>query len=135
MIKRMIVGPSSVSKPFWKATENKQFMLKWCIGCNRPHHYPREVCPYCLGTDLEWRPASGDGEVYAFTIIYRPPMPSLADLVPYVVALIDLAEGPRMMSGVVGCNPNKVKVGMKVKLTWEEIPEGRHLPLFEPAQD
>jgi uncharacterized OB-fold protein len=123
---------SEASIPFWEATRRRQLVLQWCVRCDQPIHYPREVCPSCLSEDLEWREASGKGEVHAFTILREPADPAMADKVPYVVALIDLAEGARLMSNVVGCEPEAVTVGLPVRVTWEELSDGRALPLFTP---
>ena len=94
---------------------------------------PREVCPGCLGTDLEWRPASGDGTVYAVTVEHRPQNPAMRELAPYTVALVDLDEGVRMLSSVVGAQPDSVAVGQRVHVTWEPLSDGRNLPLFTPS--
>jgi uncharacterized protein len=131
---RMEPPAAEVSRPFWEATRNKQFLLQWCTPCDQPIFYPREVCPRCLGTELEWRPASGQGQVHAVSVQHNPPMPPAAfNQGPYVVALIDLAEGARVMSNVIGCPPDDVVVGMPVTLTWEPLSDGRHLPQFQAA--
>ncbi len=119
------------SEPFWRATRERRFLLQWCIDCGRAIFFPREVCPVCLGSRLEWRPSSGTGTVYTFTVEHNPQNPNLTP--PYTIALIDLDEGVRMMSNVVGCPPDRVHVGMPVGVTWEELSDGRNLPLFEPA--
>jgi uncharacterized OB-fold protein len=123
-----------VTEPFWEATRRRELLVQWCIDCNEPIFYPREVCPRCLGTQLEWRPASGRGEVYAVSVQHKPamPLPAFTDG-PYAVALIELAEGVRMMSNVIGCPPDDVSVGMPVAITWEPLSDGRHLPQFAPA--
>lgn len=124
---------SDAAEPYWDATREQRLVLPWCRSCDGPFWYPREVCPRCLSPDVEWRPASGRGRVYACSTMPKPAMPGLADLVPYVVALVELDEGVRMMSNVTGCPPDDVVVGMAVQVTWEPLPDGRHLPLFEPA--
>ncbi len=91
----------------------------------------REVCPRCLGSRLEWRPSPGTGAVYTFTVEYNPQNPNLKP--PYTIALIDLDEGVRMMSNLVGCPPGEVRVGMRVRVTWEALSDERNLPQFEPA--
>jgi uncharacterized OB-fold protein len=126
--------PSELTKPYWDATRDRRLLLQWCASCDEPVHYPREVCPRCLGEGLSWREASGAGEVYAFGVHHQPASPLMADRVPYVVALIDLVEGARLMSNIVGCEPAEVRVGMSVKVTWEALSDGRHLPLFEPNE-
>jgi uncharacterized OB-fold protein len=91
------------------------------------------VCPWCLGDELEWRPASGRGSVYACTVEHKPSMPTPFGDAPYVIALVELDEGPRLMTNVIGCEPESVTVGMPVRVSWEALSDGRNLPLFEPA--
>ena len=122
---RFVAPPSEASLPFWEATRDQRLELQWCLDCEAPVHFPREVCPGCLGSRFDWRPASGDGEVYSVVVEHRAEE-------PYTVALVALAEGVRMLSNVVGCPPDDVTVGMAVRVTWEALDDGRHLPLFEP---
>lgn len=122
-----------VSKPFWDATRERRFVLPWSTASGKPMWYPREVDPAAPDAAIEWRAASGDGVVYAASVHHRPgPGRDDADG-PYVVALVDLAEGVRMMSNVVGCEPYDVTVGMQVRLVWEPLSDGRHLPQFTPV--
>ena len=115
---------SEIAEPFWNATREGRLVLQWCTACEKPIWYPREVCPGCLGDDLEWRDAAGEGVVYACTVEHK------ADD-PYVVALVDLDEGVRLLSNVVGGPPEQVVVGDRVRVTWEPLSDGRQLPLFE----
>src|SRR2546421_3030540 len=112
---------SEVTQPFWEATRNKELLLQWCTSCSKPIFYPREVCPDCLGSSLEWRPSAGKATVYAVSVQHRPANPMMASRVPYAVALVDLDEGARMMTNVVGCPPDEVAVGMSVQVSWEEL--------------
>jgi hypothetical protein len=130
---RFALPPSSLTQPFWDATGQKKLLLQWCKSCEAVVHYPREACPKCLGESLEWREASGKGDVYAFCVMQRPANPAMAGLLPYVVALVDLDEGARMMTNIVGCEPAAVRIGMPVRVTFEDLGDGRALPLFEPA--
>ncbi len=130
---RFALPASDLTRPFWDATKDKQLLLQWCKPCNAVVHYPRVACPSCLGEDLEWRAASGSGEVYAYCVMRNPANPAMADRVPYVVALVDLEEGARMMTNIVGCTPEDVSVGMPVRVAWEDLPDERALPVFEPA--
>ncbi|MCZ7536619.1 MAG: OB-fold domain-containing protein [Acidimicrobiia bacterium] len=122
------------TQPFWDATRDRRLVIQWCPGCNAPVWYPRETCPGCLGSEYEWRESTGSGTVDAVTVMHRPGSPGMAEMVPYTVAMIELAEGVRMMSNVVGCEPYEVAPGMAVRLTWETLSDGRNLPLFEPAR-
>jgi uncharacterized protein len=132
---------TDLTEPFWEATRDRRYLVQWCTACDRPIFYPREVCPACLSPDsLTWRQSGGTGTVYAVSVQYRPADPSMADRVPYAVALIDLDAGDgdatvRIMSNVVNCQPAAVAVGEAVGLTWEPLADGRNLPQFEPAAE
>ncbi len=134
MPKRLEPPVTDVSRPFWDATRERRLVIQWCGACESTVHYPREICPTCLGSELEFRPSSGAGEVHAWTVMHSPAHPGMADAAPYVVALVELTEGARMMTNVVGCPPGDVRVGLPVSVTWEELSDGRHLPLFMPIE-
>jgi len=123
---------SEVSQPFWDATREHRLLVQWCRACDRPVFFPREVCPTCLDADLEWRESAGTGTVHAITVEHRPQNPMFADRVPYAIALVDVAEGWRMLTNVVDCDPLTVTVGTPVTVTWEPLSDGRNLPLFTP---
>lgn len=129
------VAVTDVSAPFWDATRNQHLVLQWCNDCNRAIQYPRERCPRCLGDRLSWRPASGRATVYACSVMNTPGNPLMEARVPYTVALVDLDEGARMLTNIVGIEPQDVRIGARVQVTWEPLSDGRHLPLFEPADD
>jgi uncharacterized OB-fold protein len=130
---RMEPPETETSAPFWAATREQRLVVQWCTACESPVWFPREVCPACLGSGLEWRASEGTGSVYTFAVEHRPP--SLAPLGdhPYVVALVELDEGIRMMTNIVGCEPAQVRVGQRVEVAWERLSDGRHLPLFTPV--
>ena len=122
------------SEAFWEATKEQRFLIQRCDACDSAIFYPREVCPQCLSSDsLEWRPSSGKGTVYAYSVQHRPANPTMADRVPYTVALVELDEGIRMMSNIIDCAPDDVSVGMPVTVAWEDLSDGRKLPQFSPA--
>ncbi len=121
------------AEPFWEATRRKQLVLPWCQVCDRPFFYPRPFCPRCLGRAVEWRPAAGTGVVHAFTVEHRVEVGPFAGGEPFVVALVELAEGVRMLSNVVGCPPAEVRVDLPVSVCWEPLSDGRHLPQFAPG--
>jgi len=124
---------SDVSQPFWDATRERRLLVQWCRACDRPVFYPREVCPTCLDADLEWRESAGTGTVHAMTIEHRPQNPQFAKRVPYAIALVDVAEGWRMLTNLVECDPLTVAVGTPVTVAWEPLSDGRNLPLFTPT--
>ena len=119
------------AEAFWEASKQKQLVLPWCVDCDKPFWYPRPVCPRCLSPNVEWRPSEGKGQVYAVSVMHRPGNPMMADRVPYAVVLVDLDDGVRMMSNAVGVDAVDVRIGMPVTVTWEELTDGRNLPLFE----
>lgn len=124
---------SDLTIPFWDATRSQRLLVQWCTSCELPVWFPREVCLHCLGNSLEWRASSGTGTVYAFLVEHRPNLPEVFGDAPYVVALVELDEGVRLMTNIVGCPPETVTVGMPVRVTWEPLSDGRNLALFEPV--
>jgi uncharacterized protein len=124
---------SEATAPYWDATRDQRLVLPWCTHCDRAFWFPREVCPGCLEPDVEWRPAAGTGVVYAASVHHKPGFGRSPDDGPYVVALVELPEGVRMMSNVIGVPPDDVVVGMPVALAWHPLSDGRHLPMFTPA--
>jgi uncharacterized OB-fold protein len=123
---------SPVAEPFWEATKERRLLVQWCLDCDKAVFYPREICPGCFGVNLEWREASGKGTLYTFTVNHLSPSPTGTDG-PFAVALVELAEGARMMTNVVGVPVDDLTVGMALQVTWDELPDGRHYPMFEPA--
>jgi uncharacterized protein len=124
---------TEASAPFWDATREQRFVLPWSTATGRAVWYPRDVDPAAPDQPFEWREASGDGVVYAASVHHKAgPGRDPADG-PYVVALVELPEGVRMMANVVGCPPEDVVVGMPVRLAWRALSDGRHLPQFTPA--
>jgi len=113
------VGPEAAA--FWAATREHRLVVQHCPHCDRLQHFPRAYCTTCLADDLDVVEVSGHGTVYAATVVRRPPGPAFADLVPYVYALIDLDEGMRMASGVVGCDPDTVRIGDRVHAVFEDL--------------
>lgn len=124
---------SSAGEPFWAGTREQRLLLPWCRSCERPHWYPREVCPFCLAPDLDWREATGRGSVHAASTMPKAALPMLADRVPYVVAIVELVEGVRMMTNIVDVDPDAVAVGAAVRVVWEALSDGRHLAVFTLA--
>lgn len=119
--------PDEVTSPFWEATSRHELVLQRC-ACGHYQHYPRPVCMSCGGDELSFVTASGAGRVYAHSTVYRAPTPGLEP--PYVVALVDLEEGPRMLSRLVG-DTSALRCGTAVQVRFEPLADGRALPLFE----
>ncbi|MBI4284043.1 MAG: Zn-ribbon domain-containing OB-fold protein [Chloroflexi bacterium] len=124
--------PEPDSEPFWRATKNHELKYQKCDHCNSVVFYPRLHCNNCGSGDVSWHTSAGVGTVYTFSIVRQNRSPFFRDMVPYIVAWIDLDEGFRMMSNVVGVEkPEDVHCGMRVKLQWEDQEE-LSFPLFSP---
>jgi uncharacterized protein len=125
------VGEASV--PFWDATRERRLVLPWSTATGGAMWFPRGVDPAAPGQPIEWREASGDAVVYAASVHHKPGPGRDPEDGPYVVALVDLPEGVRMMTNIVDCPPGDVVVGMPVRLVWQPLSDGRHLPQFTPV--
>lgn len=125
-------APDPVSEPFWQALADGTFRLQRCRACGRFQHYPRPACVRCLSADLEWAEASGEGVVHSYTVIHRVGVPAWRARVPYVVALVDLAEGVRLQTNLVDVAPDAVEVGLPVRLRPERVDDRITLPYFAP---
>ncbi|WP_426572061.1 Zn-ribbon domain-containing OB-fold protein [Aquihabitans sp. McL0605] len=121
---------SPAAEPFWAATRERRLVIQWCTACEQAIHFPREACPRCLGTELEFRPAAGTGVVYALSVMPGPGNPGMAGRAPFAVALVDLPEGVRMLTNVLGAGAATAGVGDEVSVAWEPLADGRHLPVF-----
>lgn len=118
------------SKPYWDAALERRLVIRKCKACSDVHFMPRYLCPNCWSDQLEWVDAKGTGRVHSFTVIRRAPLAEFAAKAPYVVALIDLDEGPRMVTNVVGEGALDVKIGDRVTVTFEERVGGAMMPQF-----
>jgi uncharacterized OB-fold protein len=121
------------SEPFWAATKQRLFLIRHCTTCGRNHFYPRHYCPYCWSEACEWRPASGKGRIYSYTVIHHNDMPPFKDMLPYIVALIDLDEGVRVTANLIECTPDVVHVGLPVEVIYEHLNDDIALPQFRPG--
>ena len=130
MTERAFPVPDAVTQPFWEGIAGGVLRIQRCAGCGRHVFYPRAVCPHCAGADLEWVEAAGSGRVHSFTVVHRAP-PDYRDEVPYVIALVDLDEGVRMMTRLVDVEPAAVSVDLPVEVAIQGEPR---LPYFRPRR-
>ena len=131
---RPVPKPTPETEPFWSATLEGRLRLQQCRDCGEYIFYPRLVCPHCLSDALEWRDCSGRGVVYSYTVVERAPA-AFAEDAPYVVALVELAEGPRMMSWIRLEDVDAVSIGMPVTVDFERVSDEAALPVFRPLAD
>jgi uncharacterized OB-fold protein len=125
---RTLPPVTELTEPYWEGCKAGELRLQRCTDCNRHQFYPRTVCSHCNSRQLDWVVAGGGGQVASFTVVRRAI--SKAYTAPYVVALVDLDEGVRMMSNVVGVDPEMVTVGDRVTVDFEAWSEALSLPVF-----
>ncbi len=129
------------TRAYWEGCGRHELVLQRCRQCKTVQHRPRAVCAGCLGNDIEHFVASGRGSVYTYTITHQNGVPPFRDALPYVLAYVDLEEGPRLMTNIVGCEPDQVEIGMAVVVDFQDVDTGEHgeasvalaVPRFRPA--
>jgi uncharacterized protein len=121
--------PDAFTRPYWDAAAAGRLLLRRCRTCGRAHHYPREACPHCWSEDVVWETASGRATLYTWSVVHRNDLPPFDARTPYVAAVVDLAEGPRMTTGLVDC-PDAALLRAGLALT-AAFPDG--VPMFRPA--
>jgi uncharacterized OB-fold protein len=137
IVKFPIPTITEIDQGFWEGVQKGILYLQKCLDCNQLQFFPRPLCVHCFSANLGWQESNGTGSVYSFTIVYIPLVPVVRKHVestgiPNIFALIDLDEGIRMVSQIVGCKPEDVKLGARVKVSFEEA-QGTNfkLPRFQ----
>ncbi len=128
---RPVPVPTNITKPFWDAARQGKLVLQRCRRCGTCQYWPRPVCMRCISRDLEWKEAAGRGVVYSFTITRLPPE-GFEGREPYVLASVELVEGTRMMTQLLNCPIDRVRIGLPVRVVWEKLTDEISLPQFEP---
>ena len=130
---RPIPTPDEASAPFFKAAKEGTLLLKYCPNCERYFGPERDICDICFNYQLEWRPSAGKGEVYTFIIMHQITNPAFANEVPYNVLTVELDEGPRIKSNMVGIPDSEIKVGQRVEAVFEDVNDEVAIPHFKPS--
>ncbi|CAM5663140.1 Zn-ribbon domain-containing OB-fold protein [Streptomyces chartreusis] len=116
------------TRTYWDAAAEGRLLIRRCHGCGRAHHYPREFCPHCWSEDVVWEPACGRATLYTWSVVHRNDLPPFGQRTPYVAAVVDLAEGPRMMTELVGCpDPGLLRAGTRLEAAFRD-----GVPVFRP---
>ncbi len=118
---------------YWESAAKDRLVLRKCNACGKTHFMPRYMCPSCWSTDLEWIEACGAGVVHSYSVIHRASVPEFRDRVPYVLAMIDLAEGVQMITNIVGDDALCVQIGDPVQVCFEQRGESAKVPQFRRA--
>ncbi|RMB83230.1 Zn-ribbon domain-containing OB-fold protein [Streptomyces shenzhenensis] len=117
------------TRPYWDAAADGLLLLRRCAACGRAHHYPREFCPHCWSEDVGWERASGRATLYTWSVVHRNDLPPFGARTPYVAAVVDLAEGPRMMTEVVDCAAGTLRAGAELAVAFRD-----GVPVFRPVR-
>jgi uncharacterized OB-fold protein len=115
------------NQPFWDAAREGRLLLRHCRDCDCPHWYPRTICPFCGSDRTEWRQAGGRGTVYTVSVTRR------AGPIPYAIAYVTLEEGVTMMTNIVDCDLDSVRIGDPVELVFKPSQDGPPVPMFRLA--
>ena len=119
--------PNLETQPYWDAAAEGRLLVKKCNACGELHFYPRATCPFCFSGETAWQQVSGDGVIYTYSVMRR------GAPVPYAIAYVTLAEGPTMMTNIVDCDLDAIKIGQKVKVVFKPTEGGPPLPCFAPV--
>jgi uncharacterized protein len=118
--------PNLETQAFWGACAQGKLMIGKCNACGKPHYYPRALCPFCFSDRTELQQASGNGVIYTYTVMRRTP-------IPYAIGYVTLAEGPTIMTNIVDCDLDRIRIGQPVRLVFKESDGGPPVPMFTPA--
>jgi len=121
------------SRGWFEGLARHELWLQRCRSCATIRFYPRAVCTVCLSPEVVWERASGRGTVYTFTVTHQNQAPGFREMLPYVYAIVELEEGVRMPTNVVGCPPDAVRIGMPVGVVFEDVTPEITLPKFRPV--
>jgi len=132
MNKKPVPRVDEETRGYWEACRRHELVLQRCGACGTLRYYPRAVCPQCLSSEVRWERMSGRGTVYTFTVTHQNQAPGFREELPYVLAYVTLDEGVQMLTNVVGCPPDQVKIGMPVEVTFEDVNDEIAIPRFKP---
>ena len=122
---------STAAAPYWDACRRGELLFQRCGACGHATHTPAYLCSNCTAQDLTWEASSGTGEIYSWTTVWRPQMPTFD--VPYVAIIVDMDEGWQILSNLVRCEHDAVEIGMRVEVEFHEMEGGFTLPYFRPV--
>lgn len=132
--KKPLPKPNPDTQTFWDGCKEHQLKFQKCWNCHHVRWPPSVICPVCYSNDTEWIVASGKGKVYTYCIYHQAFHPDFKKDLPYVVAIVELDEGPHLITNIVGCEPGEVRCEMPVKVVWDNGNTGFSLPKFKPVR-
>ena len=125
--------PAPESLPYWQAAKEHRLALPRCEDCEKFWHPPSRTCPHCLSANFAFRDVSGRGKVFSFVTFHRVYRPAFAEEVPYVVALVELEEGPRLLTNILGVSHEDVRCEMPVEVVFDDYDADISIPKFRPV--
>jgi hypothetical protein len=129
----------SSSAPYWEAAREGRLLIAECAACGKVHHYPRPFCPHCWSEDVRPVQANGTGTLYTYSTVYVNDLAPFAGRLPYVAAIVELDEGPRMMTTIEGVAPEKLRVSMSVTVVFRPVddadPDSPYMTVFTPSEE
>jgi uncharacterized OB-fold protein len=126
-------SPDNDTQEFWDGARRHQLLIQRCGACGDAFFYPRPFCPKCWSDDVATEEATGDATLYTWSVVHVNDLPPFHERVPYVAAIVDLVEGPRMMTNVVDCDAGDLEVGMALRVSYRELTPEVTIPVFVPA--
>jgi uncharacterized OB-fold protein len=126
--------PDEDSRPYWDAAREGRLLVARCGACGRAHHYPRPFCPFCWSFDVTPEQASGRATLYTHSTVYLNDLAPFVERLPYVAALVELEEGPRLMTNIVGCDPADLRIGMPLEADFTPLDDELTATVFRPAK-
>ncbi len=127
------LAEDTIEFKFWEAAKKHELSLQHCQDCGTYILYPRSQCPQCWSTSLKWEQVRGHGEVYSFPVVHRAGIPGFEKDTPYVYAVVQLDEGARIATNIIGIEPDKVTIGMKVAAFFDDVTPEVTLVKFKPV--
>ena len=126
--------PQPESQFYWQKASEGELWFRRCNSCGKIYFYPRDICPGCFSRDTSWMKSSGQGTLYSFAIVHRPPTPAWREAVPYIVAIVELEGGVRIPTNLVDIDPDpeKIHIGMLVDVTFKKMTDQISIPIFIP---
>ncbi|HYZ42660.1 MAG TPA: Zn-ribbon domain-containing OB-fold protein [Stellaceae bacterium] len=118
--------PTAETKAFWDGAAAGRLMIGKCNACGKVHYYPRAICPFCFSGHTALQQASGSGTIYSYSVMRRAP-------VPYAIAYVTLSEGPTMMTNIVDCDLDQIRIGQTVRLVFKPSEGGPPVSMFTPV--
>ncbi|MDT5291868.1 MAG: uncharacterized protein QOG79_2178 [Mycobacterium sp.] len=128
----------AASAPYWDAAREGRLLIAKCGACGKVHHYPRPFCPHCWSEDVQPLQANGTGTLYTYSTVYVNDLAPFKERLPYVAAIVELDEGPRLMTTIEGAEPELLEVGMAVTAVFRPVdaedPDSPYLTVFTPSE-